>query len=156
MSNDEKRAMLKEQTKGLKLCAAQRELLANIESQIGDLSEEFITSVGGIMRQDWDPGSSWEVVEADGASRLVRKETKLDDSAPTKHAFRAGQTLRIDAGIVPEDVIVRECLGDSRYRVQSLLSNAMHTVDEADLYDPAGDAMFDGPMLDLSDIAKLF
>lgn len=156
MSSDEKKALLKKQIGGLRLCEAQRNLVADIESQIGELSEEFITSVGGILRQEWDPGSSWEVVEADGASKLVRKVTKLDDDAPTKHAFRGGQTLRIDSGVVPEDVVVCELLGDSRYKVRSLLSHAVFTVDQADVYDPAGsDPMFEGG-LGIPDIANLF
>lgn len=151
-----KKALLAEQVKGLTLTAAQRILVADIESQIGDLSDEFITSVGGIMKQDWDAGSSWEVVEADGTSKLVRKVTKLDDDVPTKHAFRAGQTLRIDSGVVPDDIVVIERLGDSRYKVRSLLSHAVFNIDEADAYDPEGsDPMFEGG-LGIPDIANLF
>lgn len=150
-----KKALLRAQTDGLRLTAAQKAVVADIDERIAELSDEFITSVAGIMKQDWDPGSSWEVVEAGGAAKLVRKETKLDE-APSKHAFRMGQSLRIDAGIVPEDVVVRECVGERRYKVQSVLGGRVFDVDEADLYDPSVEASAFEGNIDLGGIANLF
>lgn len=153
-----KKARLDAQVKGLKLTASQHTLIANIEEQLANLSDTFIDSVGSILRQPWDPGSSWEMVEANGVSKLVRKETKLDDEdVQTKHAYRAGQTLVVDAGVVPDEVVVRELLGENRYRVQSNMTHKVFEVDETNLYDQsANDNMFDGPFLNLGDVAKLF
>ncbi len=51
-----------------------------------------------------------------------------------------------------------ECLGDSRYKVRSLLSHAVFTVDQSDLYDPTGDSMFEAGSfpIDEAGIANLF
>lgn len=152
-----KLALLRDKTADLKLTAAHRKLLASVEEQIAELSDEFIATVAGIIKQEWDPGSSWEVVEAGGVPKIVRRETALPDDAPTKHAFREGQTLRIDAGVVPDEVVVRECLGESRYKVQSLSSHGVFIVDEADLYDPNVEAtVFDGGEIGVGDLANLF
>lgn len=139
-SREERIAKMREQVLGMQLTASQREVLADIESRVLDFSEDFINSIGQIMKQPWDPGSSWDVVEANGQVKLVRKETRLDDeSAVSKHAYAPGKLLRIDSGVVPDDVIIRECVGDKSYKVQSVFNHRIYTVVESELFDPSSE-----------------
>jgi hypothetical protein len=147
---------------GLNLTASQKKVLADIEDKIMDYSEDFLESVGSIMKRPWDLGSAWEVAaNADGPTKIVRRESAIDEDAPAsigKHAYEPGQELRMCGGVVPEDVIIRECIGEDRYKVQSVMSGKVFPVAEADLYNPNGEAdLFDGeyPMT-LADISQLF
>ena len=153
-----KKKILDAQVSGMKLTRAQKAIVADMESHIEDYTEEFLNTVGQIMKQDWDPGSSWSVVEADGIAKLVRQEIPVDEpEILSKHSYRQGQELRIDAGILPEDVVVVALLGESRYKVRSAYTDKVFTVDEADLYNPKEDGIFtDGTGLSIGDIANLF
>lgn len=147
---------------GLNLTASQKKVLADIEDKIMDYSEDFLETVGSIMKRPWDLGSAWEVAaNADGPTKIVRRESAVDENAApsiSKHAYEPGQELRMCGGVVPEDVIVRECIGEDRYRVQSVMSGKVFPVSEADLYDPTGETdLFDGDYpMNAADIANLF
>lgn len=129
---------LREQVTGLRLTASQKQVISDIESDIMAYNSEFINTVGGIMKQDFDPGSSWELqTEADGKSKLVRIELK-DDGVEMlgKHAFAPGTPVILHSDILPEDAIVLECLGDSNYKIQSKFTGKVSIVAEADIYSP--------------------
>lgn len=140
-------AKIREQVLGFQLTAAQKQVLADVETNVMDYSEEFIDTVGSHFKHEFDPGSSWQLVEADGKSKLVRQEL-APDAGPdiqTKHAFQAGQKLRRHSDILPDEVIVRECVGEHQYKVQSEYTGTTYVVAESELYDPTkDDALFEG------------
>lgn len=153
-------AALRKNLEGLKLSEAQVDLVNEIEANIMDYRPDFLGKVGEILKQPWDAGSSWEIVEANGKTKLVRRESQEAFSTPKKHAYREGQELRIWSSVMPDDVIVRECVGDSRYKVQSSLTGRVYYASENDLYSTASDGddrLFDGGFpLDEGGLASLF
>ena len=116
------------------------------------------SKVGNLFAHDWDLGPSWELVEADGKSRLVKKDiTALDKAPESKHTFKAGQTLMRHSDILPEEVVVRECLGDYQYKVQSNLDGKVLVLGEDQLYNPAQEeGLFDEPCIGVQDLPGLF
>lgn len=150
MANDEKQARidnLREQLEGIKLTADQKRIVADIEANIMDHGPEFLDSVAAhFSNYSWDPGSSWDLVEADGTAKLIRKETR--DEGPElspKHAYQEGQRLMVHSTVMPEEVIVRVLKEDGQYQVQSELTGRIFVASENDLYDENQDSdLFDG------------
>lgn len=83
---------------------------------------------------DWDVGSSWKVVESEGKKTIVKSETNPKRSN-IRARYREGQEMVLIAGIYPTEVVIREILGDDRYRVQSRLDNKMIEAEGEDLMD---------------------
>lgn len=158
MKNSEEKqrrlSILKEAVQGIKLTTDQKQLYSTIEDNIMLYRPEFLERIGQHFTFSWDPGSSWEVVEADGKSKLKRKqvESDYDSESFSKHKYKLGQCLQVDNGVVPEDVIVRECLINGGYKVQSEITGRTFSASEVDLIDEnEGAGLFDGEI----DLGKL-
>jgi hypothetical protein len=153
-------ALLREQITGLRLTAAKKTLIDEIEQNIMAYNEDFLKSVGQIMKQEFDPGSSWELIEAeDGSSKLIRQEIAVDAGPEpvSKHAYAVGMPLCIWSSVLPEDVVIREQVGEHRYKVQSEISGRVFEVGEKDLYDPnMEDGLFEDNPVGVAEVANLF
>lgn len=150
--------VVRAQLEGLKLTAEQKKVAAHIEQNVMAYNNEFINTVGNLFKHDWDLGPSWDLVEADGKCRLVKKDiTALDHAPETKHAWEPGSVLMRHSEIMPEEVVVRECLGENQYRVQSNLDGKIFVIAEDQLYNPSQENLaFDEPVIGIGDLPGLF
>ena len=154
-------ALVQQSVLGLRLTASQMSIVDSILENVMQYDEDFLQSTGEIVKHPWDPGSCWELVEGqDGEARLVRQSLDIDDGleAEDKHTYKCGQKLQVQMSVMPEDVIIRECVGATRYRVQSEMTGRVFDVEEADLCDTSEDSgLFDGSYpMSLGDVANLF
>ena len=128
---------IREQVTGLSITAAQKDVVQEVIDNVMAYSDDFINSMGHLMKHDWDPGSSWDMVEAeDGSAKLIRSSDSPAPMPKTAHTYRIGQTLGIDTPIMPDRVTIRECVGEHEYKVQSEVTGRMFVAAETDLYNP--------------------
>lgn len=74
----------------------------------------------------WDKGSPWEIVEADGKKKLVRRV-----DSDQKYSF--GELVKVVGSLLPYDAVVHDYDGQSTYTVQSQENGKFYKVLEADM-----------------------
>lgn len=113
----------------------QKNIVADIREHVDSYSESFLRSLGQFFTYEWDPGSSWQVIEVEGKRQIVRSErTELPEIKSSNHSYKKGQELVLLGTVVPTQVMIMELLGDDRYRVKSQLDGSTIVCDETDLF----------------------
>jgi hypothetical protein len=97
-------------------------------------SSDYLDQTASFFTYDWDSGSPWKVTESEkGMKRLVRQSLPEKKSSIVSSLYRVGSEVTCVAGIYPYPCIIREVLGEGRYRIQSTLSGHVTEVEESDL-----------------------